>query len=198
MVVQCGRCCRTHASAGGGTWISSLSAPRGGRTSGCFRSQPSTWRMRIRTRRHQFAWPIARELGYTRDTRAHTGAHGHTDHTDEPQSSQPCSKPNDTPHDHVTAETAADSEEAAPSEPDPTSTHSQSASPRLLEGGARRNEHGYRYLFWYREPTSVEANASLRGVWYVPHTYKSKTCYRPATRADLKTLMSDHRSHLSV
>ena len=34
---------------------------------------------------------------------------------------------------------AADSEEAAPSEPDPASTRSQSASPRLLEGG-RRNE----------------------------------------------------------
>ena len=33
----------------------------------------------------------------------------------------------------------ADSEEAAPSEPDPASTRPQSASPRLLEGG-RRNE----------------------------------------------------------
>ena len=34
---------------------------------------------------------------------------------------------------------AADSEEATPSEPDPASTRSQSASPRLLEDG-RRNE----------------------------------------------------------
>jgi hypothetical protein len=34
---------------------------------------------------------------------------------------------------------AADSEEATPSEPDPASTRSQSASPRLLESG-RRNE----------------------------------------------------------
>ena len=85
---------------------------------------------------------------HTRDT--HTdGTHGrtraHPDHTDEPHN-----HPNPTthPHDHATAETApdstaagtepttprgrqaADSEEAAPSKPDPASTRSQSASPR--------------------------------------------------------------------
>ena len=32
---------------------------------------------------------------------------------------------------------AVDSEEATPSDPDPASTRSQSASPRLLEGGRR-------------------------------------------------------------
>jgi hypothetical protein len=37
------------------------------------------------------------------------------------------------------AHPAADSEEAAPCEPDPAPSRSQSASPRLLEGG-RRNE----------------------------------------------------------
>ena len=73
----------------------------------------------------------------------HTSAHADTDHTDEPHN-----HPNPTthPHDHATAETAADStaartaagarsrplpaadsEEAAPSEPDPASTRSQSA-----------------------------------------------------------------------
>ena len=41
----------------------------------------------------------------------HTGAHGHTDHTDEPHK-----HPNPTthPHDHATAETAADSTAAGP------------------------------------------------------------------------------------
>ena len=37
---------------------------------------------------------------------------------------------------------AADSEEAAPSEPDPASTRSQSASPRLLESGRRNTGTG--------------------------------------------------------
>ena len=101
--------------------------------------------------------------GGARTHTVHTGALGHTDHTDEPHK-----HPNPTthPHDHATAETAADStaaapqarsrplpaadsEEAAPSEPDPASTRSQSASPRLLEGGRRnegaRGKRVYRY-----------------------------------------------------
>ena len=36
---------------------------------------------------------------------------------------------------------AVDSEEAAPSEPDPASTRSQSASPRLLKGSRRNGLH---------------------------------------------------------
>ena len=84
----------------------------------------------------------------------HTGARGHTGHTDEPHNHPP--KTNDTParkprptqqpgqpQEQLQARSrplpAADSEEAAPSEPDPASTRSQSSSPRLLEGG-RRNE----------------------------------------------------------
>ena len=98
------------------------------------------------------------EPGHTRDTRdtgkktpggagthtGHTGARGHTDHTDEPHNHPP--KPKDTnPHenrDRLNSRKnsrkpgersrplpAADSEEAAPGEPDPASTRSQSASP---------------------------------------------------------------------
>ena len=85
----------------------------------------------------------------------HTGAHEHTEDTDEPHN-HPC--PPTHPHDRATTDSAAgstalspqpqprsrtlpaaDSEEAAPSEPDPAASRSESASPRLLEGG-RRNE----------------------------------------------------------
>ena len=87
------------------------------------------------------------EPGRTRNTLGTHGIHGRTDHTDEPHN-----HPNPTTHvtparpvDHATAETAAehsttgqpqarsrplpaaDSEEAAPSEPDPASTRSQIA-----------------------------------------------------------------------
>ena len=88
----------------------------------------------------------------------HAGAQGHTDHTDEPHNHP--NPPRHNPHVSATTEAAADStagrgqlqpfsrpageprsgplpaadsEEAAPCEPDPA------ASPRLLEGG-RRNE----------------------------------------------------------
>ena len=92
------------------------------------------------------------EPGHTHETHTgHAGAQGHTDNTDEPHNHP--NPPTHNPHDSATAETvadstaaapeptaipAADSEEAAP-EPDPAATRSQSASPRLLEGG-RRNE----------------------------------------------------------
>ena len=90
----------------------------------------------------------------------YTGAHGHTDHTGEPHNHP---NPPKHPHDRATTESAADStrraqhphlpqprsrtlpaadsEEAAPSEPGPAASRSQSASPRLLEGGesAHRN-----------------------------------------------------------
>ena len=42
---------------------------------------------------------------------------------------------------------AADSEEAAPSEPDPASTRSQSASPRLLDKAVGYMYILYRYLY---------------------------------------------------
>ena len=98
------------------------------------------------------------EPGRTRNTLGTHGIHGRTDHTDEPHN-----HPNPTthPHDHATAETAADSTAARTAAgPEPTaprgrlrrgrpqrtrpSLHplpdsSQSASLRLLEGG-RRNE----------------------------------------------------------
>ena len=97
----------------------------------------------------------------------HTGAHGHTDHTHTQTNLTSIQTQRATTHPHVkhvtarlhatpTAESpkprptqqpqarsrplpAADSDEATPSEPDPASTRSQSASPRLLESG-RRNE----------------------------------------------------------
>ena len=93
----------------------------------------------------------------------HTGAHGHTDHTDEPHNHpnptthppldtrtttrRPKPQPTQQPHEQRQAQSrqlpAADSEEAAPSEPDPASTRSQSASPRLLESGRRKEgAHG--------------------------------------------------------
>ena len=100
-------------------------------------------------------YPVKRhrgEPGHTRDThgtRGLTRAHGTHRQTPQP------SKPNDTParprdgrnrgrlksagQARSRPHPAADSEEAAPGEPDPASTRSQSASPRLLEGG-RRNE----------------------------------------------------------
>jgi len=81
----------------------------------------------------------------------HAGAQRHTDHTDEPHKSQPSKPTNNTqvparrtsarrpkpwptqqPQARSRPLPAADSEEAAPSEPDPASTRSQSASPRLL------------------------------------------------------------------
>ena len=82
----------------------------------------------------------------------HADAQRNTDRTDEPHNHP---NPPTTHNPQVSATTeaaadsraagpestapAADSEEATPSEPDPASTRSQSASPRLLEGG-RRNE----------------------------------------------------------
>jgi hypothetical protein len=89
----------------------------------------------------------------------HADTQRHTDRTDEPHNHP---NPPTTHNPHVSATTdklrplaaadsraagpestapAADSEEATPSEPDPASTRSQSASPRLLEGG-RRNSTG--------------------------------------------------------
>jgi hypothetical protein len=96
----------------------------------------------------------------------HAGAQGHTDHTDEPHNHP--NPPRHNPHVSATTEAAADStagrgqlqpfsrrageppsgplpaadsEEAAPCEPTlpPPAPSTQSASPRLLEGG-RRNE----------------------------------------------------------
>ena len=104
-------------------------------------------------------WPtVAVEPGHTRDTHTgRAGAQGHTDHTDEPHNhpntsnTQPACQheprrpkpqprqPTQQPQARSRPLPAAESEEAAPSEPDPASTRSQSASPRLLEGG-RRNE----------------------------------------------------------
>ena len=52
---------------------------------------------------------------------------------------RPTQQPQEQPQARSRPLPAADSEEAAPSEPDPASTRSQSASPRLLEGG-RQNE----------------------------------------------------------
>ena len=103
--------------------------------------------------------------GHTRDTRAHTGTRITHRRTSQP------SKPNDTPgHPHATTRDgrnrgrlntstaasaqeqpqarsrplpAADSEEAAPSEPDPASTRSQSASPRRERGGLLSSLGGY-------------------------------------------------------
>ena len=93
--------------------------------------------------------------GHTGHT-GHTGARGHTDHTDEPHNHPP--KANDTParkprptqqpQEQLQARSrplpAADSEEAALSEPDPASTRSQSASPRLLEGIPVKSHWGSR------------------------------------------------------
>ena len=94
------------------------------------------------------------EPGHTGDTRAHTGTwitqtnlttiqtHQHTRTTRDDRirgrlngrSAQPAAQ---VPRSRTLP--AADSEEAAPSESDPAASRSQSASPRLLEGG-RRNE----------------------------------------------------------
>ena len=90
----------------------------------------------------------------TRDTRAHARAHGSHGRTSQPSTQtqrhtrtttrrpkpRPTQQPQEQPQARSRPLPAADSEEAAPSEPDPASTRSQSASPRLLEGGARRNE----------------------------------------------------------
>ena len=74
------------------------------------------------------------------------GSHGRTSQpSTQTQRHKPARKPRPTqqPQEQPQARSrplpAADSEEAAPGEPDPASTRSQSASPRLLEGG-RRNE----------------------------------------------------------
>jgi hypothetical protein len=108
------------------------------------------------------------EPGHTRDARSHTGAHKGTQITsgrmygrrveeeDASPTSQPSKPTNTQPaRQRDDLETAADSTAAGPeptapprgrlrrgrpqSEPDPASTRSQGASPRLLEGG-RRNE----------------------------------------------------------
>ena len=101
------------------------------------------------------------EPGHTRYTRAHTGTRitqtnltsiqtqRHTRTT----TRRPKPRPTQQPQARSRPLPAADSEEAAPSEPDPASTRSQSASPRLLEGG-RRNEgaRGRRvYRYRYRQ-----------------------------------------------
>ena len=121
------------------------------------RGEPGHTRDTRDTRAHALL-PVKRyrgEPGHTRDTH---GTHGRTRaHGSHRRTSQP-SKPNDTParprdgrnRGRLNSRSrprggrsrplpAADLEEAAPSEPDPASTRSQSASPRLLEGG-RRNE----------------------------------------------------------
>ncbi len=103
---------------------------------------------------------------HTHGTQRHTGhadAQRHTDHTDEPHN-HPNPPTTHTPHVSATTEAAApDStaagpeptaprgrlrrgQEAAPSKPDPASTRSQSASPRLLESG-RRNKGACGRLF---------------------------------------------------
>ena len=52
---------------------------------------------------------------------------------------RPYPRPTQQPQPRSRMLPAADSEEAAPSEPDPAASRSESASPRLLESG-RRNE----------------------------------------------------------
>ena len=80
--------------------------------------------------------------GHARDTRAHKGTRITQTNLTTIQT-QRHTRTTTRPAQHPQARSrplpAADSEEAAPSEPDPAFTRSQSASPRLLEGG-RRNE----------------------------------------------------------
>ena len=85
----------------------------------------------------------------TRDTRAHAGIritrtnlttiHPNPKTQTRTKTATDSTEPQEQPQARSRPLPAADSEEAAPGEPDPASTHSQSASPRLLEGG-RRNE----------------------------------------------------------
>ena len=73
----------------------------------------------------------------------HTGAQGHTDHTDEPHNHptiqkhqhttlNPQARPTQQPRFRGRPLPAVDSEEAAPGEPDPAASRSQSTSPCLL------------------------------------------------------------------
>jgi hypothetical protein len=86
----------------------------------------------------------------TRDTRTHKGTQTtqtnlttiqtqFQQHTPSTSARRPKPRPTQHPQARSRPLPAADSEEAAPSEPDPASTCSQSASQRLLESG-RRNE----------------------------------------------------------
>ncbi len=107
----------------------------------------------------------------------HTGHTGHADaqrHTDEshnqpnpptthtPRTSARQPKPRRTQQPQARSRPlpAADSEEATPSEPDPASARSQSASPRLLEGG-RRNEGACG-----RRVTAGTRNGTVLGVFF--------------------------------
>ena len=121
--------------------------------------------------RRRVEHPREKDTGGSRDTHGtgtgHTGAHGHTDHTDEPHN-----HPTPTTHPHDLARDgrnrgrlnsrsaqarsrplpAADSEEAAPREPDPASTCSQrpelsaparrASAPRSWGNDARSAERG--------------------------------------------------------
>jgi len=89
------------------------------------------------------------EPGLPRDTRTHKGTRTaqtnittiqtHQQRTTRTSARRPKPRPTQEPQARSRPPPAADSEEAIPSELDPASTRSQSASPRLLEGG-RRNE----------------------------------------------------------
>ena len=97
----------------------------------------------------------------------HTGARGHTDHTDEPHNHppkvpnpttsttqtrtttrRPKPRPTQQPQEQQQARSrplpAADSEEAAPSEPDPASTHSHRAPPRACSKAVGERNEGAR------------------------------------------------------
>jgi len=82
----------------------------------------------------------------TRDTRTHKGTQTnlttnqtHQQQTPRTSARRPKPRPTQQPQARSQPLPAADSEEAAPSKPDPASAISQCASPRLLKGG-RRNE----------------------------------------------------------
>ena len=102
---------------------------------------------RVPVKRHRGEPGHTRDTRDTRDTRTHKGTQtnlttNQTHQQQTPRTSARRPKPRPTqvqPQARSRPLPAADSEEAAPSKPDPASARSQSASPRLLKGG-RRNE----------------------------------------------------------
>jgi len=112
--------------------------------------EPGHTRYRYRTGPRGVCVPVKRHRGEpghtrdTRDTRKHKGTQTnlttnqtHQQQTTRTSARQPKPRPTQQPQARSRPLPAADSEEAAPSKPDPASARSQGASPRLLKGGRR-------------------------------------------------------------
>jgi len=129
----------------------------------------------------------SRDTQDTHGTRGRTKAYGPHRRTSQPSkptnNTQPARQRDDRSRGRLTIEPlqarsrplpAADSEEATPSEPDPASNRSQSASPRLLESG-RRNE-GARGR---RVAASSAAGAPDTGTRYTTSPPRCRVCPTP-------------------